>query len=322
VTAPESPLLSIVITGRNDDYGGDFNARFFRALGFNHDKLAARAVPHEVVFVEWDPVPGKRLLVEEIEAALPGVAREVLVAYVADARYQEACTQNPRLGFLEFLAKNVGIRRARGRFILTTNTDVFLGPELIDRFAAAALEPGVVYRTNRIDVKFGIDESHLTWEILADARNHVPRPPIAPPLYQGAAGDFVLLDRESFHRLGGYNEVYRLARLGPDHNFLVKALSSGLRIEDIGAPVYHVSHLGSYQISKGVYGDVEREARWGKLHWHAHDVIYDNPETWGLAEAPVTTLAPDRFRLEFDWAAVPKLADLRRIVLPPARTGT
>ena len=217
MTAPEAPPLSIVVTRRHDDYGGDRPARVFRALGFNHEKLAARAVPHEIVFVEWNPVPGKRLLAEQIEAALPGVAHDALVAYVADARYQEACTLNPRLGFLEFLAKNVGIRRARGRFVLTTNTDVFFGPELVDRFAAGVLDAGIVYRTNRVDVKFGIDESHITWDLLADPRNHVPRQPIAPPLYAGAAGDFVLIDRETFHRLRGYNEVYRLARLRTDH---------------------------------------------------------------------------------------------------------
>ena len=36
-------------------------------------------------------------------------------------------------------------------------------------------------------------------------------------------------------------------RVGIDHNFLVKVLSDGLTIRDIGGPVYHLNHLGSYR---------------------------------------------------------------------------
>ena len=64
------PYLSIVVTGRNDDLGGDFNGRFFRALRFNHARLAAAGVPHEVVFVEWRPLGGKPLLADLLGGAV------------------------------------------------------------------------------------------------------------------------------------------------------------------------------------------------------------------------------------------------------------
>ena len=38
---------------------------------------------------------------------------------------------------MEFFAKNAGIRRATGDWILTTNSDVFLGREIVARLAAA-----------------------------------------------------------------------------------------------------------------------------------------------------------------------------------------
>jgi hypothetical protein len=50
-------------------------------------------------------------------------------------------------------------------------------------------------------------------------------------------------------------------------------------------------------------------------------VIYVNPPTWGLANAPMTEVSPHRFRLDFSWDAVPPLVDLGRIVLPAARAG-
>src|SRR5437667_253081 len=42
------PSLSIVVTGRNDNYGGDFNERFFSALQFNLDRLCEHGVSCEV----------------------------------------------------------------------------------------------------------------------------------------------------------------------------------------------------------------------------------------------------------------------------------
>lgn len=315
-----TPDLTLVLTGRNDNYGGDFSSRFFRALRFNHALLASRDVAYDLVFVEWDPVPAQPALADLVREAVPEV-RDRLTTYVVDPAYQDACCLNPALAYLEYVAKNLGIRRAAGRFVLATNTDIYLSPGVVDRLAAGQVEPGVVYRANRIDVKLGADESHISQDLLDDPRNHVPRPPIAPPLYAGATGDFVLLDRQSWTRLRGFNEVYRLARIGLDHNFLVKAFSSGCRIADLGAPVYHVAHLGSYQVSKSLVRGEAAEALWGNQQWHSHDVVYENPDTWGLADAPTVARGPQSSRVVFDWHAVPPLVDLRRVVLPVSRLG-
>ena len=53
---------------------------------------------------------------------------------------------------MEFFAKNVGIRRARGRFVLTTNTDIWLSRE---RAAGAMprLRAGMLYRAIRVDLR-------------------------------------------------------------------------------------------------------------------------------------------------------------------------
>jgi hypothetical protein len=60
----EACFLSIVLTGRNDEYGVDFQDRFLRTLSFNHRELVARGVSFEVVFVEWAPMPGRPLLID------------------------------------------------------------------------------------------------------------------------------------------------------------------------------------------------------------------------------------------------------------------
>ena len=50
------------------------------------------------------------------------------------------------------IAKNVGIRRARGKYVLATNIDVLFSDELFMCFKKKKLKPGILYRTNRLDI--------------------------------------------------------------------------------------------------------------------------------------------------------------------------
>ena len=119
----------------------------------------------------------------------------------------------------------------------------------------------------------------------------------------------------------GFKEVYRVARIAIDRNFLVKALSSGVSIVDIGGPVYHFNHAGSYRASRELYAGREAEAPWGNKRWHSQGVVYDNPKNWGLGDAPWRQESEHASVLEFSWDAVPPLVDLRRVVLPVSRRG-
>jgi hypothetical protein len=281
--------------------------------------------------VEWAPPPQRPRLVDLVFDALPGLDRSLCAWYVVDSRYHQALSLNPRLEYHEFLAKNVGVRRARGRFVLTSNCDVFLGRAVLDVLAQGRLEPRVVYRAQRYDLKETVGERGLkeaggqqgvAWTDLEDPQN-LARPPRAlkPPFMAGATGDFLLLDRESFHKVRGFNEIYRAARFGIDRNFLVKAISSGFSIVDIGGPVYHVDHAGSYHLTADAYAGRQHEAPWGNRGWHSRGVSYVNPSTWGLQQAPAQRVAPGHWYLDFSWDAVPPMVDLKGVVLPTSRLG-
>jgi hypothetical protein len=311
-----SPALSIVVTGRHDNYGRDFNERFFSALLFNLTALSERGVDCEFILVEWNPMPGRPYLAELLHRAFPVGAGRTLRCLVVDPQYHGAFTQNPDIGYLEYVAKNVGVRRASAPLLLVTNTDVFLGREVVAALADRRIAPGTVYRAARYDVKLGVDQSHLTWEALEDPESQVRRPVLKPPLLAGGTGDFLLADRATFHQLRGFNEVYRAARLGIDLNFVVKAHGAGYPIADIGGPVYHVNHVGSYRISSRPYQASGTQTPWGDLHWNYRSVVYNNSDGWGLREAPARRLTEEITYLEFDRRAVPPLAELRRIVLP------
>jgi len=317
---PGGPYLSIVVTGRNDGYGGDFVARFFATLQFNHRELSARGVPYELVLVEWAPVAGAPWLADLVDERCPAAVAAACRAVIVDPAYHDAMTLNPRLAYHEFLAKNVGVRRARGACVITTNCDVMLGAHILNRLAARALEPGVVYRAPRWDLVATLDLDRLDWASLEDPANLArPAKRLRPPYFRGSTGDFIALDRATFHRLGGFNEIYRAARFGIDANFLIHAHSSGMALEDIGGPVYHVDHGGSYQTVRRQYAGREADAHYGDERWPYNDVVYRNPPTWGLSEAPAREVGPRRTYLEFSWAAVPLLVDLAGIVRPAGR---
>jgi hypothetical protein len=317
MTPVATPYVTIILTGRNDNFGGDFNVRLRRALEFNHEHLSARQIRHEFVLVEWRPVPGKPWLAEVLADEYPHLVPHTLVSYVTDLAYHDAYSLNPKLQFQEFIAKNIGIRRCRGEFVLTTNTDIYLSRGVLDVLEQRALEPGVLYRSIRIDLKDNIDCERMEWNILEDERNYDTVNQIRPPLYTNASGDFLLLDRENYCRLRGFNEVYRPAKVHMDSNFCMKAYSSGLAIVPLSAPVYHVGR-GTLNSQVRLYAERPGDAPWGDRRWK-HDVIYDNDLRWGLWQAPTRTVRPGVHFLEFTWDVVPPLVSLRRVVLPAQR---
>ena len=315
------PYISIVLTGRNDAYGGDFVARFLTTLQFNARELSARGIPHEFVLTEWAPPTAVPLLADLVELHCPPSVVTVFRSLIVDPAYHAATVLNPRLEYQEFLAKNVGVRRSRGEYLITSNCDVFLGRHILQRLQRRELEPGVVYRASRWDIQ-PVTSGAVDWAYLDDPVNLV-RPPkvLEPPFFRGAAGDFIGLDRDTFLRVGGFNEVYRLARIGIDGNFLIHAISSGLTITDIGGPVYHLDHAGSYRSARPEYAGREHEAPYGDERWPADSVVYRNGPRWGLLGAPERQISPTRTLLEFSWDAVPPLVDLAGILAPRRLPG-
>lgn len=309
------PAVSIVVTARHDHYGGDASERIVKPLRFNAARLSEHQVAYEIVLVEWDPMPGRPYLADLLAAQLPELTGSTIRRIVVAPEYQQALTQSPRPFYLEYLAKNVGIRRAAAPFVLVSNVDVLLGRAVVHALASKSLEPGTIYRAPRYDTKIGLDQSGLTWDALEDSANLETRAVLRPPLFSHGAADFLLADRETFHRLRGFNEVYRAARVGIDTNFMAKAHGAGQPIKEIAGPVYHLNHVGSYRLSRAPI-DGESGSTWGITDWHARHVTYNNPDGWGLGDAPSRQLADGTTFLDFDWRAVPPLVELRRVTLP------
>lgn len=168
------PYLSVVATARNDDHGGNPLGRLQTFL--NH--LIAQAVRHDVsvelVLVDWNPPAEKPKLAEALR--VPNelgscTLRFLEVSPELHARYNHA----DRLPLFQMIAKNAGIRRAAGRFILATNIDVLFSEELFEFLRERALQPGRMYRLDRLDVAAGVPVDASVEERLEFCRNHMLR---------------------------------------------------------------------------------------------------------------------------------------------------
>jgi hypothetical protein len=275
-----APYLTIILTGRNDDFGGDFNGRLLAAAEFNHQHLLDCGISHEYIFVEWNPIPGKPYLAEILKVRLPWWDR----LYVVDPAWHRHSSVNPKLVFMEFFAKNVGLRRASGHFVLTTNTDIWLSRGVLQALGSGTLDDGMVYRCVRVDLNREIGYEGVTFDVLEHPDSFLRSNLVFHQLYTNAAGDFILLDRASYLDIGGFNEVYRISKIHKDANFCHKAHSRGYPLRLIGE-VYHFDHDSSWINVMGLYQNNHADAPFGPSNWD-WTMHYDNPESWGLRDAP------------------------------------
>jgi hypothetical protein len=157
----QPPYLSIVVASRNDQHGGNILKRMRLFLQGLLAQSRQYCFPVELIFVEWNP-PGDRPRLRDV---LPRPSehdyltlRYVEVPAAVHARYRRA----REIPLFQMIAKNVGIRRARGAFILCTNIDLLFSDALFRTLAEKRLRSDSYYRANRCDVPDSIDPA---WDL-------------------------------------------------------------------------------------------------------------------------------------------------------------
>lgn len=251
------PELSIIVTGRNDNYDGNFNERLTIALRRN-----IKSLPNaEFIFVEWNPYLDRPLTCQKLQRTFGDKVKY----YVVDPKYHKYyCNID---GFLEYPPKNVGIRKATGDFIVCTNSDVIFCPDLVNSMGMY-LEKDILYRAVRIDIKS--DYLHISF-------------PLHPKYmieknqgYMNAAGDFLLMHRDMWFDATGYCEEFPWQRLHKDAQLVYLLVNvRGHKVRNIGS-MTHWRHKSSWSNGKC-------RAKVGDVNWDFKTCGYKkNKDTWGL----------------------------------------
>lgn len=183
------PYLSIVATSRNDDHGGNLLARMQVFVDGLMEQCRRHDLDTELILVEWNPPPHRPRLADALRwpcEPSPCTVRiiEVPPRVHAEFRHSES------LPLFQMIAKNVGIRRARGRFVLVTNIDILFSDELMARLARRNLKPHRLYRIDRYDACADVPVDAPVTDKLAFSRENVIRINKRRGTYYPATGRF------------------------------------------------------------------------------------------------------------------------------------
>ncbi len=122
--------LSIVAASRNDNHGDKLDERtnlFIKSLAENCKKYKIKS---ELILIEWNQIPNTKTLSDRLNL----ISNEYLNSKIlpVNKKYHAKLPNSDRLHFFQMIAKNVGIRRASGKFILVTNIDVLINQKLYE----------------------------------------------------------------------------------------------------------------------------------------------------------------------------------------------
>ena len=192
----EYPYLSVVVASRNDNHGGDILKRMRLFVGGLLEQTRRYRFPIELVFVEWNPPENTPRMHEVLPR--PGVNDYLSLRYITvpgsiHQRYRHA----REIPLFQMIAKNVGIRRARGAFILCANVDLLFSDSLFRILAEKSYREDTFYRANRCDVPDCIDLTSSLPEQLAWCERNIIRRLGRDLRYQNISLELVGLQNKS-----------------------------------------------------------------------------------------------------------------------------
>jgi hypothetical protein len=234
--------ISVVVIGKNDDYGGNLTHRFTHCLNILTQSF------DEIIYVDWKS-NGKSLIEEVINNV---EKKDNIKSYIVSE--QDIQNNNPEYidySIVEVIARNIGIRRATNDWILVTNVDI-----LIENFDLSQFNDHTLYTSARIDVP---QEFHLNHndsvELLNSVKENKDRFKIQPDaVIDGKSvwdsgdvwslvvgcGDFQFAHKKVWYGIKGFEESCG-GRCYADSNLMKKG-ALYFKIEKANVPLYHLNH--------------------------------------------------------------------------------
>ena len=196
-TPAGTPYLSVVATARNDNHGGDLLPRMQTFVNALERQCERHRIASELIIVEWNPPDDAPRLSEAL--AWPDTpwcrTRVIEVPNHVHARFEHSA----HLPIFQMIAKNVGIRRAQGEYVLATNVDILFPDQLFAEIRLRRLRRDRVYRVDRHDADVAPDPQAELDEMLDRCKRNVIR----------VCGRMGTLDR----RTGAFYRIYENPRL-------------------------------------------------------------------------------------------------------------
>lgn len=167
--------LSIVATTRNDNHGGDLLERTTAFVKGIYHQAKKWDLNVELIIVEWNPPVDSKLLNEILPKPAEGSNVRLKYIVVPNSIHQ-TFKNSESIPLFQMIAKNIGIRRASGDFILCTNVDILFSDDCFKYLKEKKLKMGSYYRANRCDIpKKVLDFSQLGEQLEYAQKNILKR---------------------------------------------------------------------------------------------------------------------------------------------------
>lgn len=162
-----APYLSLVMVGRNDNYGGDFKTRLQYCIAQAYKELNEAKLTAEIIFVNYNPTTENKPIEEFINWPQSTAYVTTRIITVPHTIHQQMVADGTRknVPVLEYVAKNVGIRRANGTYILAMNPDIILTPQVVNQLKT--LQENCFYRVDRVDFERLHENQTPTMQVMA-----------------------------------------------------------------------------------------------------------------------------------------------------------
>ena len=273
----------------------------------------------ELIIVEWNPPEDALRLQDALIWPDCMKSGRIRIVEVPDI-FHYRLPNSDRMPMFEYIAKNVGIRRAEGEYVLATNPDLLYDEALIKFLSLEELSRNSFYRVDRYDVAPSIPADLTVEEQLEFCAKHVSRVatvdgtvPIArfrqtrrhrfwplmlvkkpsthaengyarrDRLHTNASGDFFLMGRQEWHEIRGYPELMTHSFIDGYACFMAAAL--GLRQVVLNSPmrIFHQEHDRSVHRERP-QTDYDQYLKDGRRMLESQRPRTPNNENWGLGD--------------------------------------
>ncbi|ORE20061.1 hypothetical protein BCV71DRAFT_196684 [Rhizopus microsporus] len=235
--------LSIVLVTRMDDYAGNQHHRFQNFIDSAYLLAEHSQQKIELLIIEWNPPANKRRVLDAFR-----FRRSKHLTYRIITVSPKIHSILPNLGnapLHEFEGKNVGIRFARGEYIVCTNQDDIWSHNFINAIQSKVFEKDTIYvqYQSRHDIHDNLPPSIVKLEPFPDDETlynacklreqdwgnyQLPGPSTVTAedywYYGDQAGDFTMAHRDTWKELRGYRETGGVAWV--DIEFILTAVGT------------------------------------------------------------------------------------------------
>jgi hypothetical protein len=287
--------LSFVVSGRNDDYGGNYMYRlqnFISSIQIMSDHFKLNT---QIVIVEWNPILSNKPLKDVIYS---NSEYNKVTIITVPLEFHKTLPNKNNLPIHDYVAKNIGIVRAEGEFVLVCSGDLIFSKDLFEFFNSKTMKTGNIYRNTRIDfIKFTdetISPQNFDWFIENVHKTHTGvnmfsltkegisvgnKIPIVDSYfcnrsgeYTSACGDFLLMKKQDWMEIKGcVSDTNHFSHL--DSATLRKAMRKFKKRQMVLHPKFSIFHMDHGRPHAG------KDRRMPTINYNLEPI-----EDWGYSE--------------------------------------